>query len=186
VRSGSAVDDHGRAIEIFRADERTATKRRRAFFAMTGLIAIAIVGSGIAIHATRPPPPPPPVAPTPAPAPEPLPGAVTFEIKPEGEIYVDGVFKGKSPPLKKFQVPAGSHTFEVRNSTFKTFKPLVVELTVGPGEEFAVEHNFVMRTPPKPPVKAPAKAPPKPKPQAKQGPPSERGFWDRFVDWFKG
>ena len=186
VRSGSAVDDHGRAIEIFRADERTARKRRRAFFAMAGLIAIGIVGSGIAIQATRPPPPPPPVAPTPAPAPEPLPGAVTFEIKPEGEIYVDGVLKGKSPPLKKIQVPAGSHTIEVRNGTFKTFKPLVVELTVGPGEEFAVEHNFVIRTPPKAPVKAPAKAPPKPKAQSKQAPQAEKGFWDRFVEWFKG
>ena len=117
------------------------------------------------------------------PAPEPLPGAVTFEIKPEGEIYVDGVFKGKSPPLKKFQVPAGSHTFEVRNGTFK---PLVVELIVGPGEEFAVEHNFVTRAPPKPPVKAPTKPVPKPKAQTKQAPQSEKGFWDRFVDWFKG
>jgi predicted DNA-binding antitoxin AbrB/MazE fold protein len=118
--------------------------------------------------------------PIPAPAPEPLPGAITFEIKPEGEIYVDGVLKGKSPPLKKIQVPAGEHVIEIRNGTFK---PLVTELSVGQGEEFAVQHNFVAAQPPKPPVKT--KAPPKPRPQAQSGPPkaAEKGVWQRFVDW---
>ena len=183
ARSGSAVDEQGRAHEIFRADERAALRRRRAFFAMAGLMAVAIVAAGIAIRATRPPPPPPPAPPAPAPVPEPLPGAVTFDVKPEGEIYVDGVLKGKSPPLKKIQVPAGNHTIEVRNGTFK---PLVAELGVGPGEEFAVEHNFITRTPPKAPVKAPAKAPAKPKPQPKQAPRAEKGIWERFVEWFKG
>jgi hypothetical protein len=182
ARSGSAVDDQGRAYEIFRADRRTCDKRRRAFFAVTGLVAIGVVGAGIAIRATRPPPPLPPPPPAPAPAPEPIPGAVTFDIKPEGEIYLDGALKGKSPPLKKIQVPAGSHVIEVRNGTFK---PLITELAVGPGEEFAVQHNFVAAQPPRPPVKTPAK----PRPQAKQAPappPKEKDFWDRFKDWLKG
>ena len=154
-----------------------------------GFVAIAIVAAGFAIRAMRPepPPPPPPPVPAPAPVPEPLPGAITFEIKPEGDVYVDGVLKGKSPPLKKIQVPAGNHTIEVRSGKFK---PMTAELPVGPGEEFAVEHNFVAKAPPKAPVKAPAKAPPaKPKaqPQPKASTPkADKGFWERFVDWFKG
>ena len=128
----------------------------------------------------RPPAPIP--APTPAPVPEPLPGAITFEIKPEGEIYVDGVLKGKSPPLRKIQVPAGDHVIEVRSGKFK---PLVTELAVGQGEEFAVQHNFVAAQPPTPPVKT--KAPVKPRPQSRPAPPkqAEKGPWQRFVDWFK-
>jgi hypothetical protein len=178
ARAGSAIDDQGRAFEIFRADPRTAACRRQRFLAMVALLAIGIVGAGFAIQVLRPPPPPPPAPP---PALEPLPGAVTFEIKPEGEVYVDGALKGKSPPLKKIQVPAGNHVIEVRNGSFK---PLVTELAVGPGEEFAVQHDFVVARPPKPPVKTVTK----PRPQPKQAPPSarEKGLWDRFVDWFKG
>ena len=189
VRIGSAVDDHGRAFEIFRADARTAGRRRNRFFATTGIIAIAILAAGFAIQALKPPPPAPPLPPPPpvaAPAPEPLPGAITFEIKPEGEVFVDGVAKGKSPPLKKIQVPPGDHTIEVRSGTFK---PMVTELTVGQGEEFEVTHNFVVKAPPRAPVKTKA-APPKPRPQAKPAPPREpppeKGFWDRFKEWLKG
>jgi hypothetical protein len=183
-RVGSAIDDQGRAFEIFRADARTAARRNRRFSVATGLIAAGVVVAGFAIQALRPPPPPPPPAPIAAPAPEPLPGAITFEIKPEGEIYVDGVLKGKSPPLKKIQVPAGDHVIEIRSGTFK---PVVTELAVGQGEEFEVTHNFVVAQPPRPPVKT--KAPPKPRPQPKPAPPKqqkERGVWDRFVDWIKG
>jgi hypothetical protein len=189
ARVGSAVDDHGRAFEIFRADVRTAARRRQRFFASAGIIAIAIIAAGFAIQALKPPPPPPPVvvAPVQAPPPDPIPGAITFEIKPEGEVFVDGQSKGKSPPLKKIQVAPGEHAIEVRNGAFK---PLVTELTVGPGEEFEVQHNFVSAAPPKAPVKVKSAPPPKPRPvqprpaaPAKAAP--EKGFWDRFVDWVK-
>jgi hypothetical protein len=83
-------------------------------------------------------------------------------------------------------VAPGNHTIEVRNGAFKS---MTAELTVGQGEEFAVEHNFIARAPPKAPVKSATKAlPPKPRPQvqARRGVQDEKGFWDRFVDWFKG
>src|SRR5436853_2260567 len=138
ARVGSAIDDQGRAFEIFRADVRTAGRRRQRFIAATGLIAIGIVAAGFAIQALKPPPPPPPAPPIAAPAPEPQPGAVTFDVKPEGDVYLDGVLKGKSPPLKKIQVAPGDHTIELRNGPFK---PLVTELSIRQGEEFAVQHN---------------------------------------------
>ena len=173
-RAGTAVDAQDRAFDVFRADRHSSQTRRRIFFAWAGIAAIAIVSAGVAIRATRQPPPLPPAPP----APEPLPGALTFDIKPEGDVYVDGALKGKSPPLKRIQLPAGNHVIEIRSGTFK---PMVTELAVGPGEEFAVQHNFVAPPAPKPPVKAPAKPRPQPKP-----PPREKNFWERFVDWFQG
>jgi hypothetical protein len=147
-----------------------------------GIIAVAVLCAGIAIREMRPPPPPPPVPP-PVVVPEPLPGAVTFDVKPEGEIFVDGVLKGKSPPLKKIQLPAGNHVVEVRSGSFK---PITVELAVGAGEELAVQHNFVSPSPPKPPVRTPAKPRPKPQQPQQRAPANEKSIWDRFVDWFKG
>jgi len=197
ARAGSAIDDQGRAFEIFRADVRTATRRRQRFFTATGVIAVAILAAGFAVQALKPAPAPPPVAvtapataPVPVPTPEPLAGAVTFEVKPEGEIWVDGTLKGKSPPLKKVQLSPGYHLVEVRSGSFK---PLQTELTVGPGEEFEVTHNFRASQPPRAPVKTKsAPPPPKPKPQqpnkAAAGAPKEeadKGFWQRFADWFK-
>jgi hypothetical protein len=191
ARAGSAIDDQGRAFEIFRADVRTAARRRQRFFAATGAIVIAVLATGFAIQALKPPPPAPLPLPAPAPAPEALPGAITFEVKPEGDIYVDGELKGKSPPLKKIQVPPGDHAIEVRNGGFK---PLVTQLDIGPGEEFAVTHSFVAATPPRAPVKT--KSAPRPKPPPKPATPAkearspmdaaaEKGFWERFSDWFK-
>ena len=186
-RSGAAVDAQDRAFDVYRADRQSSDKRRRNFVATAAVVAMAIIGAGVLIREMRPPPPPPPPPPV-APAtvvPEPLPGALTFDIKPEGEVYLDGVLKGKSPPLKKVQLPAGNHVIEIRSGKFK---PMVTELAVGPGEEFAVEHNFVVTRPPKPPTKTPAKAPAKAKSaQPKAAPPAEeKGLWDRFVEWFKG
>src|SRR5947199_331006 len=43
ARSGTAVDDQGRALEIFRADRHTVAKRRRTFFAVAVLIAVGLV-----------------------------------------------------------------------------------------------------------------------------------------------
>ena len=182
ARSGTAVDAQDRAFDVYRADCRSSATRRRNFLVWAAIAAIGIVSAGVAIRATREPPPPPPAPPAPV-IPEPLPGALTFDIKPEGEVYVDGVPKGKSPPLKKIQLPAGNHVIEVRSGKFK---PMVTELAVGPGEEFAVTHDFVVKHPPKAPVKTPAK--PRPPAQPKQQPkaPEEKGLWDRFVDWFKG
>ena len=90
-----------------------------------------------------------------------------------------------SPPLKRIQLPAGKHVVEVRSGALK---PLVVDLAIGPGEEFSVQHVFVTPPPPPPP---PAKPAPKPgtkarpqqqQPQQKQQ--EQKTFWDRVKDWF--
>ncbi len=172
ARSGSAIDAHDRAHDVFRAEREWIFARRRTFFAIAGFTAAIVLGIGIAIRMNRPPPPPPP------PPPEPPPGAVIFDVKPEGEIYIDGVLKGTSPPLKRVQLPSGKHVVEIRSGTLK---PMTVDLAIGPGEEFMVQHTFVVPAPPKAAPRPPAK------PAAKRPPaePREKSLWQRFLDFFK-
>jgi hypothetical protein len=178
ARIGSAIDAHERAHEMFRADPAWVAARRRTFYAIAGITAAVVLGIGIGIRANRPPPPPPPQPP------EPPPGAVTFDIKPEGEIYIDGALKGMSPPLKRIQLAAGKHVVEVRSGTLK---PLVVDLAIGPGEEFAVQHVFVAPPPPPPAAKPGSKPSAKPRPQQQQRQQQQqKTFWDRVKDWFNG
>ena len=174
ARIGSAIDAHERAHEMFRADRAWVAAQRRTFYAIAGITAAVVLAVGIGIRANRPPPPPPPAPP------EPPPGAVTFDIKPLGEIYIDGTLKGMSPPLKRIQLPAGKHVVEVRSGALK---PVVVDLAIGPGEEFSVQHVFVVPPPP-PPAKPAPKPAAKPRPQQEQQ--QQKSFWDRVRDWFNG
>jgi hypothetical protein len=159
--SGSTVDAQDRAHETFRADRQSVSRRRWAFFGLTGIAAAGILSIGFAIRANRPPP----VVPV-------LPGAVTFDIRPEGEIFVDGVLKGTSPPLKRIQLAAGNHLIEIRKDGHK---PAVTELAIGPGEDHSVQHTFIT-------------APQPAKPASRQAPrqaPRQKPVWERVLDWFK-
>ncbi|HXZ53055.1 MAG TPA: PEGA domain-containing protein [Burkholderiales bacterium] len=79
------------------------------------------------------------------PAPKPRPAApkhasINFYIKPEGIVYVDGVAKGRTPPLKRIEVSPGKHSIEVRNGEFP---PLKLRVNLGRAEEMTVTHSFV-------------------------------------------
>jgi hypothetical protein len=80
--------------------------------------------------------------------------------------------------LKRVQLAAGRHTIEIRNGELK---PLVTELAIGPKEELAVQHTFVIPTPPKAPPPKPAAKPKAPRPAPQQ----EKSIWQRFLDWFR-
>lgn len=140
VRAGTAVDSQDRGLEVYRADRASYARSGRLFFAAVGGMAAAIVITGFAIRMGTPPQtaalataPPAPIVPD-------RPATVTFDIRPMGEIYVNGVLKGKSPPLRKIQLPAGKHQMEIRSGKHK---PLATELVVAQGEELSVQHSFV-------------------------------------------
>ena len=42
-------------------------------------------------------------------------GYLTFDVTPRGEVYVDGLKVGISPPLKKLAVTPGKHRVEVKS-----------------------------------------------------------------------
>ena len=84
------------------------------------------------------PPPTPPTPPPPAPPPAPT-GRVTLDVKPWGEVVVDGRPRGLSPPLKNLVLPEGRHRIEVRNPAGA---PVVQDVDVKAGRSVSVAHTF--------------------------------------------
>lgn len=91
--------------------------------------------------ARKPPSPPdaPKAAPVQAAAPAATAGVIQFAILPWGEVFVNGKSRGVSPPLRSIDVPAGTHTIEVRNTSFPTHSQRV---DVRSGEPVRIRHRF--------------------------------------------
>jgi serine/threonine protein kinase len=64
---------------------------------------------------------------------------IRLNIKPWGEIFVDGETKGISPPMKALNLPAGEYAIEIRNGDFA---PHSQKLIVKSGESFNLTHAF--------------------------------------------
>lgn len=135
-RAGTYTDARVRSHEVFTRNEAARRRDIRRRVAATALIAAAIVALGFAarfalqslIEARQP-------------------ATLVFDIRPQGEIYLDGVLRGKAPALARLQVPPGSHRIEIRNGRFT---PYVTEVNAQPGEQVAVRHSFIAPAAPKP------------------------------------
>ena len=66
-------------------------------------------------------------------------GRLELAITPWGEVLVDGKSRGVSPPVRKLEISAGTHTIEIRNSTFPAYKERV---EVKAGEATTIRHRF--------------------------------------------
>jgi hypothetical protein len=64
---------------------------------------------------------------------------VELAVLPWGEVLVDGKSRGVSPPLRTLEIPPGSHTIELRNSTFPSH---VEKIDVRAGEAIRIRHRF--------------------------------------------
>jgi PEGA domain len=139
------------------ASEGTARALRMQRVALFCAAAAAFLALAVGARALRPPPAPPV-----------RPAALQFEIKPRGDIYLDGKLKGQTPPLKSVEVNPGPHTVEVRNGAFA---PLRIEMNLASAEQMTIRHEFVApKPPPAPPHRKPKKEPRK---EAKKEPKKE-------------
>lgn len=145
--AGAFTDAAMRSHELFCYDPAAARARaqRRTLFGIAGLLAILALGTGgrawrLAWEEAR------------------RPAILTFDIKPQGDIYLDGEFKGTAPPLTRLHVAPGAHTVEIRHGRFK---PVLVDLNVDPAQEMAIKHTFVAAPVPqrKPVAPAPERSP---------------------------
>jgi non-specific serine/threonine protein kinase len=66
-------------------------------------------------------------------------GRVRFVLNPWGEVWVDGVNRGPSPPLKSLKLPVGKHRIELRNPGFPSETR---KIKVTQGAMVTVEHHF--------------------------------------------
>ena len=144
--AGNFTDANLRSHELFTYDWRAARKRRWRLFGLGALVIAAILGTGFGARFARlayEPPPPPPVRPA----------IIELNIAPRGDVIVDGIWQGTSPPLTRLEVQPGAHSIEVRN---RPSPPLSLEVSLGSGEALTITHTFT--PPPPPPV---AKSEPK-------------------------
>ena len=146
VAAGVFTDSRVRSHEMFAFDASAARRRRRRLLAWGALGVCAILAAGYgarllrleALRAAQP-------------------AVILLEIRPQGEIFIDGVARGKSPPLTQIEVKAGAHKIEVRNGTFT---PLERDVNLEPGETTTIAHRFAATQ----------------KPQAQKPP----GFWQNL------
>lgn len=66
-------------------------------------------------------------------------GRLELAVLPWGEVVVDGKSRGVSPPLRALEIPPGSHTIELRNSTFPSH---VEKIDLKAGEAVRIRHRF--------------------------------------------
>jgi len=156
--AGTYTDANLRAHELFTFDRRPARARRWRRFAFGTLAIAAIIGTGFGARLMRLAHEPPPVRPA----------VVLLQIQPRGEVYVDGVWQGTSPPLTHVEVDPGPHTIEVRN---RPSPPLRLEVSLGSGQGMTITHTFA--APPPAPKSAPKSAAKRPEKKVEKKKPEE-------------
>jgi hypothetical protein len=67
------------------------------------------------------------------------PAIIHLDIKPAGEIFIDGQLHGTTPPMLDLSLPAGPHSIEVRSGRLP---PLHLDVQLQPGEELQLKHSF--------------------------------------------
>jgi serine/threonine-protein kinase len=80
-----------------------------------------------------------PAEPVAAAAPVVLQGKVQLAISPWGQIEVDGVAAGTTPPLSQLTLPTGTHRIVVRNDDFP---PFTTQVTVNDDKPVTLRHRF--------------------------------------------
>ena len=163
--AGTFTDAALRAHELY-AFESSATDlgatpgsagpRRRRMLLIGTLGVIGILAAGFAARAAR-------RAAT-------RPAVVELAIAPWGLVFIDGLSRGRSPPLQRVEVPPGRHTIEIRHPPQP---PVTVQVELDPGEELSVGHSFAAPAP-KPTVAR------KPAPPPQERPSAVRRAWNDF------
>ncbi|HET7728745.1 MAG TPA: PEGA domain-containing protein [Usitatibacter sp.] len=134
--AGDFTDTRVRIHRFYAPDpELRAVRRRRiALYAVSGVVAILLIGViGRDVY-------------------QPLfqsrPAIVKIEVKPRGELFVDGVSQGRTPPLTELRIPPGKHKLSIRNPGYR---PVELNLDLKPGQKTTVTQTLQrIPDPPKP------------------------------------
>jgi PEGA domain len=68
------------------------------------------------------------------------PGVLAFDVYPDGDVFVNGVPRGKSPPLAQLRLEPGRHMVEVRKKGFPAYRN---EVELRPGRVTVIEMAFI-------------------------------------------
>jgi hypothetical protein len=125
--AGDFTDTRVRMHSLYAPDPAKVGAKRRRMLRHTaaGIAALLLVGFAIRLvhHRFFPPEP----------------ALVSLAIKPRGEVVVDGVVRGRAPPLTRLELEPGRHVVTVRHPGFP---PYEVSIDVKPGERRTIAHVF--------------------------------------------
>jgi hypothetical protein len=125
---GTHTDAQVRTHEVFALDPLAAAGHRRRFVVKSVLAVAGVVALGGAARWARL-------------AWESRPAFVHLQIRPRGDVWVDGVLKGASPPLTDIELSPGAHLIEVRGLPGQT--PIKMSVNLKPAEKITLTHTFV-------------------------------------------
>jgi hypothetical protein len=135
VPAGDFTDSRVRMHSFYRPDRARRIRRRRklAVFGVGGTILILLLGVlGRDIY-------------------QPLfqtrPAIVRLEVKPRGEVFVDGNPVGRIPPLTQVEIAPGRHKLTIRSPGVR---PYETNLELAPGQKLTIAHTFPAPPPQKP------------------------------------
>jgi hypothetical protein len=128
-RSNTFTDTRVRTHELYSLDVASARSRSRRRIAYAALASMAILGVGNGVRYALQ-----------SLAQSRQPAVIVFDIRPQGDIYLDGVIKGRAPAMAELQVAPGLHKIEVRNGKFA---PFATAVNLAPGEQMRLKHAFI-------------------------------------------
>ncbi len=134
--AGTFVDAREREHRLHAPDTtepKPPTKRRSLLLGGAGIVAILCAGGVVRVVRARQ-------------AAASRPAVLRLDIRPGGELWVDGELKGQVPPLTQLAVAPGARRIEVRNGRMA---PLRMDVQLQPGEEMVVRHVFIARQAPR-------------------------------------
>jgi serine/threonine-protein kinase len=69
---------------------------------------------------------------------QPAPATLIFDVRPSGEVYVDGKSMGMTPPMRQLRLPAGKVRLELRSGKAAHVR----EVRLKAGEVTRISHDF--------------------------------------------
>ena len=126
--AGIFTDANVRTHELFAPDAASALRRRKMLAVVGAVVLIGILAVLVYFHDTirrdlR----------------AGQPATLAFELYPDGDVFVDGVARGKSPPLAHLRLEPGLHTVELKR---KGEIPFRTSVDLQAGRTVTVEYAF--------------------------------------------
>ena len=126
--AGIFTDANVRTHELFALDPASALRRRKILTAVGAMVMLGIFSVLVYFHdrirhelrAGQP-------------------ATLAFDIYPDGDIFVDGLARGKSPPLARLRLEPGLHTIELRR---KGEIPFRTSIDLQAGKSATVAYAF--------------------------------------------
>jgi hypothetical protein len=126
--AGVFTDANVRTHEVLSPDPTVPGRRRKVLAAVGAIVMIGFAAAAVVfredirreVYADHP-------------------GVLAFDIYPDGDVFVDGVPRGKSPPLAELRLEPGRHIVEVRKKGYPAYR---YEAELRPGRVTNIEMAF--------------------------------------------